>query len=291
MRLRRLAAIGVKREPLAPPAFVRHARRQAQRAIAQFQPAAVAVVHGRGAAAVPRIFVGRRRAVGALVRRQPALRVEGPLLAQAVGPRMRRGAVVPVVFPGLLAPVGMRQPHQVAAPVVLAAHHLALGRAHQRRLVPVVVAVPRLAAQGVHLEVHQPVVVEVIPLCGTRAGVVHLVVAVLVFHAPLLNAPVARGAHHAPPPVVVPSVGHAVADAPVVPPVAVQSVGEGEPLVIGEERQVISIMTKFFVVDGTFCTYFLQNHRTPFSTDNGLCHKFEINRRIVLVQFVETASN
>ena len=81
------------------------------------------------------------------------------------------------------------------------------------------------------------------------------------------------------------------ADAPVVPPVAVQSVGEGEPLVIGEDRQVISIVTKFFVVDGTFCTYFLQSHRNSFTIDNGLCHKFEINRRIVLVQFVETASN
>ena len=124
---------------------------------------------------------------------------------------MRRGAVVPVVFPGLLAPVGMRQPHQVAAPVVLAAHHLALGRAHQRGLVPGVVAVPRLAAHGIHLEVHQPVVVEVIPFGGSRAGVVHLVVAVLVFHAPLLHTPVARGAHHASLPVVVPSIGHAVA--------------------------------------------------------------------------------
>ena len=115
----------------------------------------------------------------------------------------------------------MRQPHQVAAPVVLAAHHLALGRAHQRGLVPGVVAVPRLAAQGVHLEVHQPVVVEVVPLGGARTGVVHLVVAVLVFYAPLLHTPVARGAHHAPPPVVIPSVGHAVAVAAAHYPVVV----------------------------------------------------------------------
>ena len=41
MRLCRLAAIGIVVQRLAPPTFVRDARQQFQRAIAQFQPVSV----------------------------------------------------------------------------------------------------------------------------------------------------------------------------------------------------------------------------------------------------------
>ncbi len=66
---------------------------------------------------------------------------------------------------------------------------------------------------------------------------------------------------------------------------------EGTPLAVSDASQVAPCVIKALMADGTSCTYFLQSHRNSFTIDNGLCHKFEINRRIVLVQFVETASN